>query len=145
MANRSPKLSLRPKFGGGNKWSPKINWNKKQMLNNTIPQEIKTYKEGRGRKRPRPSLCVLRSWGIVLFSICFLFQLIFGDHLLPPRILVSSSILGGDSCAPASNPPYRGGLGARILERCFLAREFCSFFSFLKKLFFFYHLDDRIA
>ena len=54
-----PKINLETNIRGGNKWSPKNNWNKKQMLSNTIPQGLKTYKEGRGRKRPRPSLCVL--------------------------------------------------------------------------------------
>ena len=78
-----PKIDLETKIRGGNKWSPKINWNKKQMLNNTIPQPLSTHKKGRGRLRPRPSLYVFSPWGIVLFSICFLFQWIFGDHLLP--------------------------------------------------------------
>ena len=47
-----PKIDLDTKIRGGNKWSPKINWNKKQMLNNTIPQLLSTHKEGRGREAP---------------------------------------------------------------------------------------------
>ena len=117
------------------------------MLNNTIPQGLKTYRErGAGASRPRPSVCVC----VYKLRYCITQHLFFvsinfwGSFIAPPNFSLKVNF-GGRFMRPRIYPLPRGGLGARILTCFFLRANFEAFFKIFEKICFFDYLDDRIA